>query len=180
MGQLNLSVKDLAALTGLSRQTIHALLRPGFRPLVPSVDTVALALGIEASLLLEVASAVTADIPGARQLLDRAVAGDARSFELLPALLATSHPIPSAMILESRDTHLQLARAAAEVANTLAPSPPLEALANLTRTSGRCFHGFFFGADLMSPERIVQLTPEPLRKHLVFGAFAMADFARHL
>ncbi len=39
---------------------------------------------------------------------------------------------------------------------------------------------FFFSLRLMDTERILADTPNAMKKHLVFGAFNIEDFARHL
>jgi len=66
------------------------------------------------------------------------------------------------------------------MADALAPSRRLRNLAGAHGRRTDPHHAFFFSADLMDPERLVRMTPEPLRKHRVFGAFSIDDFARHL
>ena len=180
MAELDLRVTDVAALTGLSRQTIHTILKPGFDPIVQSVAVLSSALGLDLRDLLRGPGRQGRGESTIQELLDRSALGDARAFELLPAVLVSTVPLPVSLLLEGQPVHRQLGRAAAEVANLLSPCGPLRRLAALKESESRGCHGFFFGLDLMTPARIVQATPEPLSKHLVFGAFSIADFARHL
>jgi hypothetical protein len=115
------------------------------------------------------------------ELLVAATAGDSRAFELLPARFVRDQARARAAALGLEDpVPRRLAAAASEMAWALSPSARLRALTDLLARPLPPHHALFFGADSMSPELIVQATPEPLKKHGVFGAFSAEDFARHM
>jgi len=180
MAQLGLGVKDLALAAGLSRQTVHALLRPGFRPLLPSVDAVAAVLGLDpAGMLRRSDDGASLDL-SVGGLLSLSAAGNPRAFELLPARLISGEGTHMDYAGVEGCLYHQLLAAAAEMASSLVPSSHVSSMIPVHAHRVEPHRAFFFGRGLMSPDRIVQVTPEPLKKHQVFGAFSIDDFARHL
>ena len=180
MARLGIGITELAAMAGVSRQTVHTLLKPGFQPLPASVEAIAAVLDVDPIRLVVSSGSGDSPEPPVEELLTESAAGSSRAFELLPArLVADSVGRPGRMLHPADPVRNRLAAAAAEMANALSPSPRLRALVDFHARKQPAHHAFFFGTGLMTPERIIRMTPEPLRKHGVFGAFAIEDFARH-
>jgi hypothetical protein len=190
MSELGLSVVDLAWATGLTRQTIHTLLREDFKPLPPSVDLLATALALEPADLISMGSKRRSR-PAATvsELVARAAQGDARAFEVLPAALCQAPAIDLQAALAFPASR-QLLAAAVDTALTLLEECVKDCsahsckgrLASMLRSLGRRRPSqvFLFDAGLLSKERLEAATPAPLKRHLVFGAFDLNSFRRHL
>jgi transcriptional regulator with XRE-family HTH domain len=174
-----LDVTSLARRCGLSRQGLYRILRADYRPLGKGFQSLARSLGVSPISLLE-DHGDEADSSEVIELLDQSAAAEPRAFELLPAALHRICRGSAFDLGELPPLHHRLVAAAAEVASALTSSSPLRACAR--RHARRCESGqaFFFASRFMSPDRIVTDTPEPMKKHLVFGAFEMSSFARHL
>lgn len=194
MSELGLSVVELAKQTGMSRQTVHSLLREGFRPLVPSAEALSEVLGLQPNELL---ARRPLPSPGedVHLLLSRAVAGDPRAFELLPGAVCDAGSVLFRGRLEWTGLAARVLAAAIDVAETILARASGKASGTrrlaaqlrktstrLSRQNGKSEIGqpFFFGRGLLTEERIRQSTPEPMRRHDVFGAFQMDDFKRHM
>jgi len=178
LNERSLSVSALAARTGLSRQAIHHMLRPDYDPIPQGFREMARALGVTPRDLLGDERGEVAD---ARLLLADAAKGDARAFELLPAALLGLGQ-DGREELTPMDPHArQLAAAAGEIAWT-AKAPDDDALRSwidslsATRSAGQAF--VFGGAAPLTPQAVAD-TPDALRRHGVYGRFALADFLRH-
>lgn len=174
-----LDLSDLATRADLSRQGLYRLLRPEYRPFSRGFQSVADALGVSALSLVQETNPPDASWDRITALLEESARGEARAFEVLPSQLMGAPrrlaPPPKSFTL----LHNQLLAAAGEIATSLARRSGLKkwVLRHASHTEpGR---SFFFAADLMSPERIVATTPEPMQRHLVFGSFDMKDFERH-
>ncbi len=174
-----MTISGLARAAGITRQAVHQMLRPGYRPLSLGVETVARALEVDPLDILYEECAEARRRREVEDLVTRAAAGDARAFEVLPAtlLLTQGEEIES---LHARDaTSHQILAAAAEVAGTLSRRPWMERF--IRGHASRVVKGqaFFFGTGLIGMERLMSLTPSPMRRHRVYGAFEMKAFARH-
>lgn len=175
----HMSVTDLARETGVSRQMLHRLLQPDYRPLAQSVVAIAGVLGLEPGDMLD-----QGDRGGLQtafsDLLRKARDGNPRAFELLPAHMARD-PNAGQRLGEDADatTHLLLAAAAA-VADALHPRRDLVRAVSLHARHAGSGQAFFFRSKFMTPERAIEQTPDPMRRHNVFGAFDMEGFRRHL
>jgi hypothetical protein len=179
MAAQRLDLTALAKSAGLSRQAVHALLRPGRCPLSRGFVAVADALGVGPLALLRDTGDRKESWRELIELSRAAAAGEARAFELLPAVVREAAGRARAPEDGLAPVHHQLLAAAAEVALAIRPSDRLRQAAARHAAAVEPGRAFFFAAGLMSPERIVASTPAPMARHLVFGAFAMDDFARH-
>lgn len=195
MAERNIGVTELARLTGLSRQTIHSVLKTGFRPVVPSAEALCEILELEPREAFQVQINANSEI---MDLLSQALRGDARAFELLPARIAASASLPYTEDLAALGPlALNVLAAAADLAGELPDdvaggskrkkvthsknSQKLHLFAQkLSASSIIGGTAFFFGLGLMTPERIVKSTPLAMQRHNVFGAFEIKDFKRHL
>jgi lambda repressor-like predicted transcriptional regulator len=190
MSELGLSVVDLAWATGLTRQTIHTLLREDFKPLAPSVELLATALALEpADLITRGPKPRSRPAATVAELVARAAQGDARAFEVLPAALCQSsaidlqaafgYPASRQLLAAAVDTALTLLDECREdCALRLCQGRLAAMLKSLGRRRPR--QAFLFDAGLLSQERLEAATPTPLKRHLVFGAFDLNSFRRHL
>jgi transcriptional regulator with XRE-family HTH domain len=178
--QKGLSLSHLARTAGISRQMLHNLLRPGFNPLVGSLQQLGVALGVDPLELLETSPMAPAGRPSLESTLKATLGGDARAFEMLPALLVNSKAqvkLPDELDVP---TAWQLLGAAAQMAYDLTDEVSLKRLAAFCASNAGVHNGFFFGLPLVSLQRLMEQTPEPMKKHRIFGAFSMEDFRRHL
>jgi transcriptional regulator with XRE-family HTH domain len=180
MAARQLDLTALAKRAGLSRQAVHRFLRPGHCPLSRGFVAVAEALGTSPVALLRSSGGRPLPWDEPLDLVRAAATGEARAFELLPAEVRKAAGRGYCPDETLAPVHHQLIAAAAEVALELAPSDRLRRIAARHAAAVEPGRAFFFAADLMSPDRIVVATPAPMARHLVFGAFAMDDFARHL
>jgi transcriptional regulator with XRE-family HTH domain len=179
MDRQGVSVTDLARLIGVSRQTLHRILQSDFRPLPRTVADVGLALGLDAHQMLKPGVETSPDA-GLKTLLDKAVGGDPRAFELLPAHLRNDPTAGRRVASESESTEHLLLAAAAAIANTLRPSRGMTAAISYHSRKIASGTAFFFQSRFMPPELAMQKTPKPMREHRVFGAFDLDDFRRHM
>jgi transcriptional regulator with XRE-family HTH domain len=171
---------ELARRSGLSRQAIYQMMKPGFQPLVRSVGSVSAALGVSPlGLLVDDDSSRSAEaelstlVRGARQ-------GNARAFELLPGALVKRRVVPRPVQDSEEPEVHQVLAAASALAYALTGDSHFHVLSRNHGGKARAGSALFFGSELMTPERILAMTPEPMRRHLVFGAFELADFERHM
>lgn len=178
--QRNMPLSHLARAAGISRQMLYNLLEPGFNPVPKSLHQLATALGVEPLELLESSSLAPAGKPSLAETLQAALAGDARAFEMLPALLLQGKVRPGLPDELDVPEAWQLLAAAAQTAFTLTGDAAMEQLAANGATRAKRHTGFFFGLPLVSLQRLVEQTPEPMKKHRVFGTFSTEDFRRHL
>jgi transcriptional regulator with XRE-family HTH domain len=191
MEELGLTVMDVAQVLGVSRQTVHTLLRGDFRPLVESVEELSTALGLSLNRILVPVPSQALDT--IIWLVERSWEGDARSFEVLPSEVFAAAPFVFIRKLHHVAVVPRLLVAATEVARTIVADSgqytPRDG-ARLWRQSRillRAFpvvleeskEAFFFGADLMTEDRIRQSTPEPMAQLGVYGSFHLDDFRRH-
>lgn len=191
MTELGLTVMDVAQVLGVSRQTVHTLLRGDFRPLVQSVEELSTALGLSLNRIL--VAVPSQALEAVNWLVERSLEGDARSFEVLPSEVFAAAPF----VFVRKPHHVpavpRLLVAATEVARTIVADSGQYSPRDRARLSRqisillRTFpvvpeessEAFFFGSDLMTEDRIRQSTPEPMALHRVFGAFHLDDFRRH-
>ena len=179
MKNQGLDMSALARRAGLSRQALYRFLKPDFTPLGDGFLAMTAALGVSPLCLLRDDEPRARDSQRIASLLQDAAHDDARAFEVLPAnllsALETGLHLPPLV-----PPAYQLLAAAAEVARHLSGDQRLDPLIALHRAEVEPNLAFFFGARAMSAERIIAMTPEPMQRHLVFGAFALDDFRRHL
>ena len=180
MSARGLDVTALAKRAGLSRQAVHRLLQPGHCPVSRGFVAVAEALGVSTVAILGDAAAPRGPWQEATATARSAATGDARSFEMLPASVRSASASGAGRVDSLEPVLCQLIAAAAQVADALKPSKRMRRVAAEHAASAEPGRAFFFAADLMSPERIVVSTPPAMARHLVFGAFSMDAFARHL
>lgn len=175
-----MTLSKLARTAGISRQALHNLLRPGFNPVVQSVHQVSAALGLDLTDMLQPSGLAGDHAASFLQTLRSAMQGDSRAFELLPALLELA-PAASGDLADCDDplAH-QLLAAASDIGFAVTGKKHMHARAGFHADKARRHAGFFFGVPLMSIQRAVELTPAPMKKHGVFGAFTLDDFRRHL
>jgi transcriptional regulator with XRE-family HTH domain len=174
-----MSISDLAAEAGLSRQAVYQMMKSGYRPVSSGLESVARVLDLDAVDLLCKTDKTQDRIEAVVGTVEAAAAGDPRAFETLPACILDlgsrnltglndlSRPIP------------QLLAAAGQVALHLAGLRWLERFISRQSAWTPPELAFFFGSELMDTARIVRLTPEPMAAHRVFGVFDMDAFARH-
>jgi transcriptional regulator with XRE-family HTH domain len=175
-----MDISSLAARAGMSRQGLYRFLRPDYNPISKGFVSMAQALGVNATHLIK-DDDNQADIwRYVTRLLQDATQGEARAFEVLPAHLLRALKEGFPKIDLPSTTHCQLAVAAAEIAHSFKPHPTLERFISQHGVFSSPGRAFFFASELMSPERIVATTPEPMKRHLVFGSFDMTDFKRHM
>jgi len=174
-----MTVAALARAAGISRQSLHHILRPGYSPINESLVSVADALGVSALCLLQEEDEGDPQLEELVSLLDAAAMRNARAFEMIPATLLGLKSIAAGRLDVPDPRKHQLLAAAAEVAASVAPSSRMESFIEHHASLVDPGTAIFFGAGLMDPERIVAGTPEPMKKHLVFGVFDLADFTRH-
>ncbi len=182
MGNRHITVVELAARAGLSRQAIYKMLRSDFDPLSQGVRKVARAIGVDPIDLLPREDQPTGRIAEVLALVRRAAAEkDARAFEVLPAALAGLDP-PSLAALHPGANPLEarLLAAAAAMAAELTSSATLRRFAESWGQTEDPSQGFFFGGPLADVDRSIASTPELLRRHRVFGGFSEEMFRRHL
>jgi transcriptional regulator with XRE-family HTH domain len=176
-----MGVMELAQRASVSRQTVYNLLRPDFDPLSPGIRKVAGALDVDPVDLLPRASDPTGGAGKVMRLLQAASGRkDARAFELLPAALAALDVAAVETLHPTTDAGIRVLGAAAAMAADLTSSGPLHSLAETLRRQEDPHQALFFGRGLADPVRVVEETPEPLRRHKVFGAFDTGLFRRHL
>jgi len=174
-----MSMTALATEAGVSRQALHRLMRPGFRPLPDSVVNVARVLDMEPADMLK-ATGECRKRQELEMLLNKAKAGDARAFELLPAHLSRDPDIGRDFPTSNdATTHLLLAAAAA-VAMVLRPGRRIKAAISYHSERAGTGRAYVFPSRFLPPELVVQRTPKPMRERNVFGAFDLGDFQRHL
>jgi transcriptional regulator with XRE-family HTH domain len=175
MRAMGLTLSELASRTHLTRQTVYNILRPGYQPFSKGLISIAEVLGVHPLDLLKNHPDASREIPA---LVSQAAKGKARAFELLPAALfaafADGTPVPGGY----SQVQYRLLAAAAETVKAISGDIAFEKLAKVFLPD-RTGEAFFFGIGRMSPDRIVAMTPPPLKKHLVFGAFELGDFGRH-
>ncbi len=172
-------ISSLAKVSGLSRQGLYRVLGDDYRPVGRGFQNLARALGVSPlTLLVEPAHEQGgADII---RLVEQSTAGEPRAFELLPAELHRFVSGSTCDLGEQMPVHHQLLAAAAQVAAELTSSRALQACAQFHSQAQEPGRAFFFASRFMTAERIVTSTPEPMKAHLVFGAFEMSSFSRHL
>lgn len=176
-----LDITEIAKRAKLSRQAVYRFLRPDYHPLPRGLEAVAAVLAQPPmSLLCETGDSEAAAWTEIRDTLGRAAEGDPRAFEVLPMLLVRSPTVRTKPMEPGSALGHQLLAAAYAVAHAIRPQARIQRLSIRHGAFADPGHAFFFSADLMPPERIVQATPEPMKRHFVFGAFAIEDFARHI
>ena len=174
-----MSVTALARDTGLSRQAIHHLLKPGYRPMPESVTRVADALGLELAEMLMSNDGNVQSRELFANLVRKARKGNARAFELLPAHLSRDPGLGRSLEDEDATTHVLLAAAAA-VAAQLRPGRQIEAAVSYHSERAGSGTSYLFESKFEPVEAVINRTPEPMRTQLVFGAFKIEDFGRHM
>jgi transcriptional regulator with XRE-family HTH domain len=168
----------LANRAGLSRQGLHRLLHGGHRPLANGLESLASALGVDALSLLCSSEAKASDWERIRPLLEAAAGGDPRAFEELPA--AIDRPKKPAGLPETlTPVQHQILAAAGELTAALWPRRWLPGFVAEHASQVPPTQAFLFGGEMIGLQRLDDATPEPMRRHRVFGAFRLADFARH-
>ena len=169
-----LNVRGLTSRANLSRQGYYDMLKSDYQPFSKGIAAIARVLGVSPLDLLKEAESSASEI---KKILAKAEKGDARSFEILPATLFAlaikDEQVPGMLPLQYR-----LFAAASEIVYVTTGQKKYKRLAS-KYTPGKNGRAFFFGADMMDASRILQKTPEPMRKHDVFGVFELEDFQRH-
>lgn len=181
MRNRHVGVVALAHQAGVSRQTVHGLLRPEYDPISPGVRKVARALQVDPRDLLpreDDPSALVAKILDVLQAA--AERKESRAFEVLPALLAEVDPSLLPTLRPSSDTEMRVLGAAAAMAAELTGKPHLLSLAEALLRLEDPHQALFFGRLAVDPMATIERTPGPLRPHRVFGAFDEDLFRRHL
>ena len=175
-----LSISDLAAEAGLSRQAVYQMMRPGYRPLSSGLESVAKVLELDAIDLLARLDSRHDRLEAVVNTVEASASGDPRAFETLPACIldlgSRNHSGLNDMLMPAP----QLLSAAGQIALHLTGMSWLERFISRQSAWTRPELVFFFGTELMDASRIVRLTPEPMAAHRVFGVFEMDAFARHV
>ena len=175
-----LSISDLAAEAGLSRQAVYQMMRSGYRPLSTGIETVAKVLDLDAIELLVRIDSRHDRLEAVVHTVEASASGDPRAFETLPSCIldlgSRNHSLFNDMPMPAP----QLMAAAGQIALQLTGVSWLERFIARQSAWTRPEMAFFFGSDLMDTARIVRLTPEPMEAHRVFGVFEMDAFARHV
>jgi len=174
------NVSSLAEKTGLCRQTVHNILNPDYVPITSGFRSVATVLGVDPLDLLKKADEDSGVLNEIHLALDAAVEGEPRAFEILPALLCRMKKKQASEIGHFDPDRHQLLAAAGSVLSTFRNTRWLRSFIKRHTEKYEQGRAIFFSNDMMSPERIVFATPESMRRHLVFGAFEMHSFERHL
>jgi transcriptional regulator with XRE-family HTH domain len=172
----NLSFTELSRRVGISRQGLHRLTRPGYRPMPDSIARLAAVLDMEPWEMLQRSDSKLSDIA---VLLDKARNGSPRAFELLPARLSAR---PEAYLHFHNETDVlkhRLLAAAAATANHLWPNQALIRAAETASENAGHQSVFIFHSPFIPLEILLNKTPEPMRRTQVFGIFEMDDFKRH-
>jgi len=156
---------------------MYRMLDPLWDPFSPGFRAVANALRVDPVQLVD--AAVSGELVESEGALRQATAGDARAFEILPAML---HGLSSAdrdRLSPCGDAERRVLGAAGVIAAEIWRDQDWkargEALIGILGSAG----AFFFGRQWMDPERIVAATPDAMRSANVYGAFDLSDFARH-
>ena len=173
-----MDISNLARVSGLSRQGVYRLLSKSYHPLGRGLHAMAAALGISPLTLLK-DSAEDARHAEILQLVSQAAQGEPRAFELLPASLHQATPAALSRLEPLPPLGHQLLAAAAELAGELASSSEMVAVAAHHALRREPDRAFFFASRFMPADHIVEKTPDPMKRHLVFGSFDIASFARH-
>ncbi len=112
------------------------------------------------------------------RLVSLAAAGQARAFEVLPAVLARDGvPLPET-VKKLSPVEQQLLAAAADLANEVQPSKALVQLLSIL-SERKSEDIFAFSGNLFPWERLVASTTPVLRSHNVFCACDQESFLRH-
>ena len=173
-----MDISGLARSSGMSRQGVYRLLSKDYHPLGRGLQAVAAALGISPLTLL---AGSADDVGGAEilQLVAQAAQGEPRAFELLPALLHQATPAAWSVLEQLSPLQHQLLAAAAELVGELTSSVEMVTFAAQHAQHREPGRAFFFASRFMPVERIMDETPEPMKRHLVFGSFNIDSFRRH-
>ena len=174
MKEKGFSLSCVARMCGVSRQRLHGYLKPDYSPFSKGFLAMAETLEVAPESLL-----CNSGADEASELLELSAKGDARAFELLPAaILNAQHR--ATLFAAATPVEQQLARAALALLHALDARNNDDELSHFLKLASRPNVAFFFGADVIPPERILAMTPEAMRRHLVFGAFSLSDFERHI
>ena len=174
-----LDVTGLARTAGLSRQGLYRFLHPGYEPFTRGFIAVARALEVTPESLITSNTGMDAH-ENVLLLLEQAVDGEPRAFELIPATLARLTRSGLKSLADQSEVRHRLLAAAGELSNQFSPNRRIEEFVGLHSSQYKQGQAFFFSHRLMDAERILADTPRAMRKHLVFGAFNIEDFERHL
>ncbi|MBN2802323.1 MAG: helix-turn-helix transcriptional regulator [Deltaproteobacteria bacterium] len=168
------NVRSLALQANLSRQGYYDMFKSDYQPVSKGLYAVAEVLGVSPIDLLTESDNTLREL---NQLLHNAAQGDARNFEVLPAIIysAVKKSIP---VNGTNTINNRILAAAAQIAYSITNKKKLQLLATKLEQQERR-NAFFFGSDLMELTHIIQMTPVPMAKHNVFGVFELKDFERH-
>jgi transcriptional regulator with XRE-family HTH domain len=174
MKEKGISLSGVARMCGVSRQRLHGYLKPDYSPFSRGFLAMAEVLEVAPETLL--CNSADNDMMALLELSGR---GDARAFELLPAAMLNAQQRTS-RLASATSVEQQLARAALALLDAMGARTNDDELSHFLKLTSHPNAAYFFGADLMPPNRIVAMTPEAMQRHLVFGAFCLSDFERHL
>ena len=175
-----MSVSDLAAEAGLSRQAVYQMMKPGYRPVSSGLESVAGVLGLDAVDLLCRTDRQQDHVEAVVATARAAAAGDPRAFETLPACILDLGSRHHSDLNDMPRPLPRLLAAAGQVALHLKGLKWLERFVSMQSSWTSPELAFFFGSELMDTSRIVGLTPEPMAVHKVFGVFELGAFSRHI
>lgn len=168
-------VTAVAREAGLSRQAIYRMLDPSWDPLPAGFRAVARVLGVDPVALLSGASGIA--VAEAVATLREAAGGDARAFERLPVQLSRPDVATATWQAAFGEVEQRLVLAAAAMAAVVWPGRRMAAWVAVRAPTLSPSTAFFFGVPGMPPERVVEATPEPMKRLNVFGAFSARRFA---
>ena len=178
MAAKGMDVTGLARTAGLSRQGLYRFLRPGYEPFTRGFIAMAKALEITPMSLIATNTGMDAH-ERVLPLLEQAVDGEPRAFELMPATLARLTRSGLRSLADQSEVRHRLLAAAGELSHQFSPNRHIEEFVGLHSSLCKQGQAFFFSHRLMDAERILADTPLAMRKHFVFGAFNIDDFERH-
>lgn len=175
-----LSISDLAAGAGLSRQAVYQMMRPDYQAVSSGLELVARVLDLDPLQLLRRQDSRRDRLEQVITTVELAASGDPRAFEILPGCIVDLGGGVHTDLNDLPQPIPQLLASAGEVALSLVGRSWLNRFIKRQSAWTRDGLAFFFGSDLMDASRIVRLTPEPVAAHMVFGVFEMDAFARHI
>ncbi len=174
MQQGDFNASSLIVASGLSRQGFYDMFKADYQPVARGVVALAGVLGVNP---LELLAGVDERATELRTLLQQSENGDARSFEVLPAVLRASD-LAEASRVALTTTQRRLLSAASQIAFAISRQSTFRSLADTCMPDDGS--AFFFGRRYMSAEQIISRTPRPMKERGVYGAFDLGDFRRHM
>ncbi len=168
-------VTAVAREAGLSRQAIYRMLDPSWDPLPAGFRAVARVLGVDPVALLSGASGIA--VAEAVATLREAAGGDARAFERLPMQLSRPDVATATWQAAFGEVEQRLVLAAAAAAAAVWPGRRMAAWVAVRAPTLSPSSAFFFGVPGLPPERVVEATPESMKRLNVFGVFSLRQFA---